>query len=76
VNAATRSGPVAQQRLGALDAMAKLARQMGSVVHVVVPRVPGAVAHARQAAEAARVRVSIDLMAVSLHARFDGRGEV
>jgi pyruvoyl-dependent arginine decarboxylase (PvlArgDC) len=62
--------------LGALEAMAALARQTGSVVHVVVPRVPGAAQHARQVAAAAGVAVSVDLMAGSLRARFDARQAV
>ena len=52
--------------------MAALARRTGSVVHVVVSREPGAAEYARRAAAAAGVPVSIDLMAGSLRARFDG----
>jgi hypothetical protein len=53
--------------------MARLARRSRSVVHVVVPRVPQAAAYARQAASSAGVRVSVDLLAGSVRARFDGR---
>jgi pyruvoyl-dependent arginine decarboxylase (PvlArgDC) len=52
--------------------MAGLARRTGSVVHVVVSREPGAAEYARRAAAAAGVAISIDLMAGSVHARFDG----
>ena len=69
----TRTGKRVQHDLGTLDAMASLARQTGSVVHVVVAREPGAAEHARWAAAAAGVPVSLDLMAGSLRARFDGR---
>ena len=68
-----RTRPAAQPDLGALDAMATFARRTGSVVHVVVPRLPGAADHARRAAAAARVSVCVDLMAGSVRARFDGR---
>jgi hypothetical protein len=74
VIAPTQTGRRAQQDLGALDAMAALARRTGSVVHVVVSREPGAAEHARRAAAAAGVPISIDLMAGSLRARFDGGG--
>jgi hypothetical protein len=73
ISATTRARPRAQRDLGALDAMASLARRMGSVVHVVVPRVPGAAERAREAAAAAGVSVSVDLLAGSLRARFDAR---
>ena len=73
VTASTRLEPATQHDLGALDAMATLARRTRSVVHVVVPRVPGAAEHARHAAAAAGVGVSVDLMAGSVRARFDAR---
>jgi pyruvoyl-dependent arginine decarboxylase (PvlArgDC) len=53
--------------------MALLARQTGSVVHVVLAREPGAVEHARAVAKAVGVDISIDLMAFSIRARFGGR---
>ena len=72
VIAPTRTGRRVQHDLGALDAMAALARRTGVVVHVVVAREPGAAEHARRAGGAEGVPVSIDLMAGSLRARFDG----
>jgi hypothetical protein len=75
VIALSRIRQAAEPDLGALDAMAALARRTCSVVHVVVPRRPGASAHAREAAAAAGVAVSVDLMAGSLRARFDGRSD-
>jgi hypothetical protein len=56
-----------------LEAMARMARQTGSVVHVVVKREPGIVENARVVANHAGVEVSIDLMACTVRARFDGR---
>jgi hypothetical protein len=55
-----------------LDAMAMLARQTGSVVHVVLAREPGAVEHARAVAKRAGVDISLDLTARSVRVRFDG----
>ena len=72
VIAPTRTGLRVQHDLGALDAMAALASRTGSVVHVVVSREPGTAEHARRAAAAEGVPVSIDLLAGSLRARFDG----
>jgi pyruvoyl-dependent arginine decarboxylase (PvlArgDC) len=72
VIAQTWTGARVQHDLGALDAMAAFARRSGSVVHVVVAREPGTTDYARRAAAAAGVAVSIDLMAGSLRARFDG----
>ena len=64
--------PAAPPDLGVLDAMAGLARRTGSVVHVVVSRQAGAAEHVRRAAATAGVPVSVDLIAGSLRARFDG----
>ena len=50
--------------------MARLAWHLGSVVHVVVPRVPRAAERARAAADAAGVSVDIDLRPNTLRARF------
>lgn len=69
----TPSRPSVNQALGALEAMATFARQTGGVVHVVVPRGPDVVSLARCAAEAVGVGVTIDIMAASVRARFDGR---
>ena len=62
--------------LATLDAMAGLARRNESVVHVVVPRVPGVVDFARASATAADVDVEVDLMVHSIRARFSPRTKV
>jgi hypothetical protein len=72
VIAPTPTAVRAPHDLGALDAMATLARRTGCVVHVVVPRVAGASQRAREAAAVAGVSVSVDLLAGSVRARFDG----
>ena len=59
--------------LGTLAAMAELARQSASVVHVVVQRAPGVVQFARAAADHADVDVEVDLMVHSIRARFSPR---
>jgi hypothetical protein len=56
--------------LGQLDAMARLARDLSQVVHVVVPRSAGVGRRARAAALAAGVDVQVDLMANTMRARF------
>ena len=56
--------------LATLDAMAALAQQTGSVVHVVLVREPAAAQHARAVAKRAELDVSIDLMASSMRVRF------
>jgi hypothetical protein len=61
---------VVQHSLDTLDAMAGMARQTGSVVHVVVEREPGVVEHARAAASAAGLDISVDLMPHSIRIRF------
>ena len=71
-----RTRPRISDSLATLDAMAGLARQSASVVHVVVHRVPGAVQYARAAANAAEVDVEVDLMAHSIRARFSPRTQV
>lgn len=58
--------------LPTLEAMVRLARQTASVVHLVVPRERDVVETARQLARAAGVDVSVDLMAATVHLRFDG----
>jgi hypothetical protein len=50
--------------------MAQLARQTGSVVHVVIAREPGVVEHARRVARATGIEMSADLMAHSIRVRF------
>jgi uncharacterized membrane protein AbrB (regulator of aidB expression) len=61
-----------QHSLATLDAMALLARQTGSVVHVVLAREPGAVEHARAVAKQAGLDVSVDIMARTVRVRFAG----
>lgn len=56
--------------LATLDAMALLARETGLAVHVVVPREPGVIEHARQVAHELGVDVTADLMAFSVRVRF------
>jgi hypothetical protein len=50
--------------------MALLARQSGMVVHVVLPRGPGVVQHARNVADTLGVDARADLMAFSARIRF------
>jgi hypothetical protein len=59
--------------VGALDAMARLARQTGLVVHVVVPREAAVVQHARTLARDSGLDLSVDLMPYSIRARFSPR---
>lgn len=51
--------------------MARLARESGMVAHVLLPRAPGVVEHARRAALREGVAASVDLRAVSVRVRFD-----
>ena len=66
--AAARGAP--ETSLATLDAMALLARQTGLVVHVVLPRGPGVVEHARDVARSLGVDATLDLMAFSVRVRF------
>jgi hypothetical protein len=50
--------------------MALLARQTGSVIHVIVQRRPGVVAQAHAVAEAVGVEARVDLMPHSVRVRF------
>ena len=59
-----------EDALSTLDAMAALACQTRSVVHVVVQRQPGMAEHARSAARRAGVAVAIDMMPFTIRARF------
>jgi hypothetical protein len=61
--------PGAASALAAVAAMAGLASQTGSVVHVVVARRPGFVEHARAVAARAGLDVSIDLLPHSIRVR-------
>jgi hypothetical protein len=70
---AARSGAAHQtlvSSLAALEAMALLASETGMTVHVVLPRAPGAVGRARDAARRAHVDVVADLMASTVRVRF------
>jgi hypothetical protein len=55
-----------------MEAMARMAQQSDSVIHVVVPREPGIVDSARSLAARAGVAVTVDLMAHTVRVRFDG----
>jgi hypothetical protein len=67
-------GPsAAPERLATLDAMAVLARHIGSPVHVVLPREAGVVQHAREAGRRVGVEVSADLMPFTVRVRFEHR---
>ncbi|MCA1646605.1 MAG: hypothetical protein LC797_14485 [Chloroflexi bacterium] len=65
--------PSANNNLATLEAMAGLASQTGSVVHVVVPRERGVVESARWLAYQAGVAVCVDLMPHTVRLRFDGQ---
>jgi hypothetical protein len=58
--------------LGTLEAMASMAGQTGSVVHVVVARQPGIVDTAHAVAQFAGIGVSVDVMPTTVRVRFDG----
>jgi hypothetical protein len=68
-----RPTPSAANAVDEIDVMAGLAQAHELVVHVVVPRQPGVVAYAREAAAQRAVAVSIDLMSETIHVRLDGR---
>jgi hypothetical protein len=59
--------------LATLEAMARLASQTESVIHVVVPREPGVVDHARRVASRAGVEICVDLLPRTARVRFDGQ---
>jgi len=72
--ASARAFPARDARASALDgldAMARMARESGMVTHVVVPRAPGVVEHARCVALGEGVAASVDLRAWSVRVRFD-----
>jgi hypothetical protein len=64
--------PAAHGSLDTLDAMAGLACRTRSVVHVVVAREPGVVEHARAAARAVGLDVSVDLLPHTIRVRYAG----
>ena len=57
--------------LQGLEANARLARETGMVVHLMVPRAPGVVEHARAAAARQGVGGRVDLRPQSIRVRFD-----
>jgi len=59
--------------LATLDAMARLARDSASVVHVVSPRGPGIAERARILAIQANLDVSVDLLPTTVRVRFSPR---
>ena len=59
--------------LATLEAMALLANQTASVIHVIVPREPGVVDHARRLASRVGVELCVDLLPRTARVRFDGR---
>ena len=59
--------------LESLEAMAGLARDSGSVVHVVSPRAPGIAERARVLAIQAGLDVSIDFLPITVRVRFSPR---
>lgn len=65
---------VAQSNLPTLDAMVSLAQHTGLAVHVVLPREPGVIEHAREAARRAGLDVSADLMPFTVRVRFVAPG--
>ncbi|HEY1293247.1 MAG TPA: hypothetical protein VGJ60_09215 [Chloroflexota bacterium] len=74
MRASARAFPVRHAQASALeglDAMARLARESGMVAHVLLPRAPGVVEHARRVALREGVAASVDLRAVSVRVRFD-----
>jgi hypothetical protein len=64
--------PGTRSSMETLDAMARLASQSGSVVHVVTAREPGVLRRARAAAAAAGVDITADVMNFSIRVRFSG----
>ena len=63
--------PAPPATLDALEAHARLARETGMVVHLVVPRAAGVVAHARTVAARSGLGASVDLRPYSVRVRFD-----
>jgi hypothetical protein len=59
--------------LATLEAMALLARQTASVIHVVVPRERGVVESARRLAQHADLKVCVDMLPRTVRVRYDGQ---
>jgi hypothetical protein len=70
---ATAHPELAAEAVTTLEAMASLAGQTATVVHVVAVRQPGLVERAHAVAQVAGVGISVDLMSTSVRVRFDGR---
>jgi hypothetical protein len=60
----------AQSDPAVVDAMALLARETGFVVHVIAPRRPGFIQHAREAGELHRLQVEADARPNTVRVRF------
>jgi hypothetical protein len=74
VTSAAIQPPVsAADELDTLEAMARLARSSGSVIHVVSPRAPGIAERARVLAIQAGLDVSIDFRPSTVRVRFSPR---
>jgi len=56
--------------LSGVEAMARFAAESAQVVHVIVPRAPGVVEHARQTARQVGAVASVDLRARTVRIRF------
>jgi hypothetical protein len=56
--------------LDGVEAMARFAAESAQVVHVIVPRAPGVVEHARQSARQAGAEASVDLRAQTVRITF------
>jgi hypothetical protein len=69
----TRALHPSSSTLATLEAMALLASQTASVIHVVVPREPGVVNNARRLARQADVELCVDLLPRTARVRFDGQ---
>jgi len=68
-----RAAHPSSSTLATLEAMALLARQTVSVIHVVVPREPGVVDNARRLASRVGVELCVDLLPRTVRLRFDGQ---
>ena len=69
----TRAAHPSSSTVATLEAMAQMAGQTASVIHVVVPREPGVVDNARRLASRAGVELCVDLLPRTVRLRFDGQ---
>ena len=72
-SSAVRAPEIATHDLDTLAALAGLARDTGSVVHVVSPRAPGIAERARVLAIQADLDVAIDFLPSTVRVRFSPR---